>query len=325
MKRTTILLAKLCILLAMLFAPKAAHARPVKVERVSFPVTLSDNHVYAMVGYLYHQGSIAHRPLQVLAHGSTYNHQYWDAPVINGHGYSYARHMAKRGYAVLALDQLGTGESDAPPGDFLSIDEIASSMHQVLSGLRTRRNPTQRKFEHITLVGHSLGSLAAIYTAGTYGDVDALVVTGTSLAPHPLPYDAATVNQLLSVPYPTISPEVRAALFYDAPMADPDVILHDNTVMRDVVPRGELTSLLPLLADPALLRVGAITAPVLVLFGEHDLTAPAEFAPGEANYYSSAERVEVAVVPEIGHDLNLHVNNNEAWDLIENFLDGCGN
>ena len=48
--------------------------------------------------------------LQVLVHGFTYNHIYWDSRSINGVDYSYARYMADQGYAVLAQDLLGTGQ-----------------------------------------------------------------------------------------------------------------------------------------------------------------------------------------------------------------------
>jgi alpha-beta hydrolase superfamily lysophospholipase len=48
---------------------------------------------------------------QVLMHGGTYDHRYWDAPAIDGIPYSYAREMAGRGYSVLAVDQLGAGRA----------------------------------------------------------------------------------------------------------------------------------------------------------------------------------------------------------------------
>ena len=42
---------------------------------------------------------------------------------------------------VLAIDQLGAGESDQPYGYFLTLDETASGLHQVLASLR-ERDPT---------------------------------------------------------------------------------------------------------------------------------------------------------------------------------------
>src|ERR1044071_6806864 len=84
----------------------------IKVERTTFAVTLSDGNTYNVAGWLYYKGSFRNRTLLVALHGANYNHKYWDVPAINGHEYSFARYMAERKYAVLAIDQLGTGESD---------------------------------------------------------------------------------------------------------------------------------------------------------------------------------------------------------------------
>src|SRR6478609_8130972 len=75
-----------------------ANAESVKVERVVFPVTLSNGFTYSVVGYLYHHGGNRHQTIQVLVHGGTYDHRYWDFPTINGRSYSYARYMAERNY-----------------------------------------------------------------------------------------------------------------------------------------------------------------------------------------------------------------------------------
>jgi pimeloyl-ACP methyl ester carboxylesterase len=326
MKKLGIIAANLCILVSLLLAAAPARAmsagKRLQVETATFNVTLSNSEEHFIRGYLYYRGALAHQPLQLLVHGSTYNSRYWDVPAINGHEYSYAEYMTRRGYAVLSIDKLGTGFSSMPDGDLLTIDEVASSLHGVMQNLRTVQNPFHHKFSRITLVGHSLGSITAIYAQGTYGDADALVVTGQALTPHPLPFDDATINELLSVPYPTMPGEARAAIFYYPPTADPDVIDFDNTLIRDVVPRGELMSALPFLADPSLMRASLITAPVLIQLGEYDLYAPGDLAPSEAAYYSSASSVTVEVLPDIGHDFNLHINNEEGWAQIDAWISG---
>jgi pimeloyl-ACP methyl ester carboxylesterase len=306
MKKVRLISAMISLLFTLLLVATTAHAKAVKVKRVTFPVTLSDEQTYSMVGYLYYHGSYKHRPLQVLLHGSTYNHEYWDVPRINGHKYSYARHMAEDGYAVLSLDQLGSGESDKPDGDFLTVQEAASGLHQVMSSLRAHDAPLWHSFHKIFLVGHSLGSVTAIYSEGTYGDADGLVITGQAVTPHPLPFDQATIDELLKQPYPTLPPDARAAFFYYAPTADPDVIDYDNLFVRDTLPRGLILSALPLLFDPTQIRAHLIPEPVLVQLGDNDLTAPASLAPSEAAYYASAESVTVATLSDIGHDFNLH-------------------
>src|ERR1051325_9227218 len=138
-----------CVL-AVLFCGatiKADNGDEVKVDRLDFAVTLSDGNTYTIAGFLYYQGSFRNRPLQVLVHGGTYNHKYWDVRTINGHSYSYARFMAKEGYALLAIDQLGTGESSKPDGDFVTLNETALSLHQVLGQMRSGNNPLAYPFQ----------------------------------------------------------------------------------------------------------------------------------------------------------------------------------
>ena len=121
----------------------------VQVDQVFFPVQLSDGNTYQIAGYLYHQGPPANSVIQVAVHGATHFHLYWDNPPINGISYSYARYMARRGYTVLAIDQLGTGASSQPDGDFVNLDQTANALHQVLASLRTPHNPTHHRFDRI--------------------------------------------------------------------------------------------------------------------------------------------------------------------------------
>jgi hypothetical protein len=112
----------------------------IKVDRLVFPVTLSSGQAN-IVGYLYYHGSYNNRPLQVLVHGATYNHAYWDFPSVNGQSYSYARYMAAQKYAVLAIDLPGAGESDKPPGAGLGLSDTAATVRQVIEAMRSGANP----------------------------------------------------------------------------------------------------------------------------------------------------------------------------------------
>ena len=82
-------------------APPPAVGSAVQVDKVSFPVRLSDGHDYQITGYYHHRGAPSERVLQVLVHGATHYHLYWDLPEINGISYSYASYMAEHDYDVL--------------------------------------------------------------------------------------------------------------------------------------------------------------------------------------------------------------------------------
>jgi hypothetical protein len=86
-------------------APAAESGESVKVERVTFDVTLSDGASYEVAGYLYYKGSYHNRTLLLALHGGNYNHRYWDVPAVNGHEYSFARYDG-RVRRALPLDAL---------------------------------------------------------------------------------------------------------------------------------------------------------------------------------------------------------------------------
>ncbi|HEX6044097.1 MAG TPA: alpha/beta hydrolase [Pyrinomonadaceae bacterium] len=296
-----------------------------KVERLTFPVTLSNGSAADVVGYLYYKGSFRDRTLLVAIHGATYNHKYWDVPIINGHEYSFARYMAESKYAVLAIDQLGTGESTRPDdGDLLTVDQTASTIHQVITQLRTGEGGVGYPFARVVTVGHSLGAINAIYEQGTYHDADAVVSTGMGHVPHELPIPAELINGMLQYEYSALPPEVRTAAFYYAPGADPDVITYDNNILSDLLARGQLLTGIIAMFDPAATRVGATTGPVLVQLGEFDVLFPASLGEGEAAYFTSASSVTVQSLAGVGHDFNTHFRNHAGWRLIDEWLQSQG-
>ena len=299
---------------------KADDGNEFKVNRLDFSVTLSDGNTYTIAGFLYYKGSFHNRPLQVLVHGGTYNHNYWDVPTINGQSYSYARFMAEEGYALLAIDQLGAGESSKPAGDFVTLNETASSLHQVLVRMRSGNNPVGHAFQQIVLVGHSFGSINSILVQATYHDADALVVTALGHVPHELPIPPELIIELAQFPYFPLPAPARSALFYFPDAADADVIAYDNLNLADLLTRGQLFTTFAAVFNPEADRVGAVTGPVLVQLGEHDALWPSLYAGGEAAFWTNASSVTVQSLPSVGHSLNTHLDNKTGWRLIDQWI-----
>ncbi|XXY20431.1 alpha/beta fold hydrolase [Sorangium sp. So ce216] len=296
-------------------ASSSSHAT--KVERLVFPVTLSDGNTYEVVGYLYYRGHTKYRPLQVLVHGLTYTHEYWDIPSVGGRKYSYAEYMAREGYAVLALDMLGAGESSRPDGDFLDLAETAESVHQVLTEMRTSGGVYKTPFRRIALVGHSNGAIISTFVQSTYDDADVLVNTGFAFTPHPIPVPNEAISAMLQSPYIAIPTEIRTDVFYDAANADPALIAFDNDNIADTYTRGQFLSLLAVSGDPLLAGIDGVTSPVLIQFGETDELQPASYVDSDAALYTSAERVTTAIVPDSGHILNGHFGTPAGWEQID--------
>ena len=296
----------------------------IKVERVKFPVTLSDGKTYEVAGHLYYQGSYRNRTLLLALHGANYNHKYWDVPEINGHNYSFARYMAAQKYAVLAIDQLGAGESDKPCGDLLTLDETAGAIHQIIGQLRTGAGDIRHAFGRVVLVGHSLGSINAVYEQATYADADAVITTGMGHEPHNLPIPEAVIKEMLQHKYFPFPDALRAELFYYAPGADPDVIAYDREHLSDFLPRAQLVTGVFAAFDSTANRVGAVTGPVLVQLGEYDALFPASLSGTEEAFFKSASSVTVQTIPGVGHDVNTHLGNHRSWRLMDEWLRAAG-
>lgn len=320
-----LLAAALLIFSLNAIASAAVEGNGIKSERLSFPVTLSDGETYEVAGHLYYQGSYHNRTLLLALHGGNYNHKYWDVPEINGHEYSFARYMAARKYAVLAIDQLGTGESSKPAGDLVTLDNTGSAIHQIIAQLRAGTSGVGYAFEHVVTVGHSLGSTNAVYEQGTYHDADALIVTGLGHTPHELPIPGPVIGEMLQHEYFPFPEDLRAQLFYHAPGADADVIAYDRDNLADLLPRGQLTTAIFASFDPVANRAGLVNGPVLVQMGEFDALFPSTlYAGAEASFYTSASSVDVQSLPGIGHDLNTHLRNHEGWRLMDEWLRSRG-
>jgi pimeloyl-ACP methyl ester carboxylesterase len=321
--KSVALFAFLFTMSSMVFAQEAS--RDIKVDRINFPVTLSDGRTYTVAGYLYYQGSYRNRTVLLALHGANYNHKYWDVPSINGHEYSFARYMAEQKYAVLAIDQLGTGSSSKPQdGDLLTLAETGSAIHQIITRLRSGEGEIGHAFDRVVLVGHSLGSINAVYAQGTYQDADAVITTGMGHVPHALPIPDSVIGEMLQLEYFSFPEALRANLFYHAAGADPEVVAYDRDSLADFLPRGQLVTGIFNTFNPVASRVGEVTGPVLVQLGEHDALFPASLGAGEAAFYTSASSVTVQTLHGVGHNVNTHLGNRTSWQMMDEWIRAAG-
>lgn len=317
------------------------------VQRIKFPVTvLGEQHTIA--GVLYVNPSqhkiCSHKTtprkvekcflklstLQVLVHGWTYNHTYWDPYGAGKPGRSYARFMAKKGYVVLALDLLGTGASSVPDGAKLNFTENVNSLVQVLTPIRLQHHLQNNRIRHIALVGHSGGTILSVLTAGTVPPLaDFLIATGWSYAPHQVFSRDIIDAALQQTPYIRFPSELRTALFYYTPTAKPRRIAFDNNHLADQFPLGALQEGLPLLTAldegridliNAVSLVDQVKVPVLVQLGDMDAIAKPLIPENEKTLYSGSPDVTIQVLENIGHSLNLHNDRKTGWRQINRWL-----
>lgn len=275
--------------------------------------------------------------VQLLVPGATYNSSYFDFPV----GPSYVRSANAAGYATLAIDRLGTGESSHPSGLALSGDLEAEVVHQLVQELRAGQVGS-RAFRRVVVMGHSMGSLITILEASRWHDADGVILTGL-LHSIPVPSLITILTQDL---YPalldpafglaadplalTTIPGRRGPAFHAAGDVDPAVVRRDEAT-KDVVPSKELVDLV---VKGFVLQAGrGITAPVMVALGEKDAIFCAPAAPGgadcstsaavdryEAPAYPSAASLTTFVLPHAGHDLQLASNASEFSSAASSWI-----
>lgn len=337
--RLTATLLCAAAILALSPSPAWAEKGGFRCQEVTFPVTLSpeDATVYEVAGFLCSQGSVHNKTVQVVIHGSTYSHLYWDFP-FQPETYSYVRRATEAGYAVLNIDRIGIGLSDRPAAEEVTVASNAYVVHQIVQTLRGGELVVPSfgrvRAERVVSVGHSLGSAIAIVEAVTYGDVDGVIITGLmhTLGPgvpdlfasiFPASLDPRFAGQDIPDGYFTTAPGTRGgSFFYYAPTTDPAVVALDEQT-KETFTLGELDNVLP-----SLFLTGGIHVPVLVAVGDHDrLFCP---DPGctesgslaaEPGFYAPDACPEAVAIPDAGHNLNLHLNAQLSYDVMLEWLD----
>lgn len=268
------------------------------------------------------------RLLQVLVHGGTYDHSYWNFPGFGGR-YSYSDHMNRAGYATLAIDQLGVGRSVHPPSATVLFETQANALHQVISA--AREGGLGSRFERIVVVAHSIGSLLSLVEAVRYQDIDGLVLSGFShslgvlgfgqllLKARPALLDPVTADRIPPGDLGYLSVVGGREVFYQSGDAEPELIEADEA-SRSELPIGMLT-----LVQYAIEDSGSLDMPVLIANGGLDLafcrqgnggsltdcSDSAALLASEQPHFQAA-RLQAWVLPEMGHNLNLIVRA-DAW------------
>jgi alpha-beta hydrolase superfamily lysophospholipase len=317
--------------LAAVLAPSAASASPHRPGGLHcsvhyLHVAISDPGPASQImwGQLCYRGGRQPRAVQLLVHGVTYDHLYWNFPY--GHGYySYVDAATAAGYATFSIDRIGDGRSSHPPGAEVTVAAGAVAVHDAISDLRSGE-VSGRPFRYVIWVGHSFGSLTGWVEISRYHDVNAAILTGalngvnanlgsllTSF--YPADQDPKFAHSGLDSDYLTTVPGTRAALFYDPPTASPAVVALDEK-LKQTLATGEFAILPEVILPPGQAITHGITVPVLLVDGQEDgffctgvaaynCADPASVLSYERQCFPPQARLQVAIIPDTGHDLAL--------------------
>ncbi len=319
----------------LLVAPRVAHAAAAtQCSQYILPVhtSLGDLVTYHVAAWLCYQQAPG-TDVQVLVHGGTYNHSYWDfaCSACQSDTYSYVQYMAQAGYTTFSYDRLGYGQSDRPLPELVTVQMAAYILSQLMTDLKTGAGglPT---FRQVVLVGHSIGSAVVVDEAA-----DAMLARPDGVILSAFlhfvdPTDLATIMTMVEpafldpnprfrrlLPgYLTTDPGTRGQIFYYQPDADPNVIATDETT-KDTVADSELVTFFTLTASTLSLL---IDVPVLEAVGQYDsifcvgtfdCSNTSAVQQYEAAFFSPAAQLQTIVIPQAGHDLNLQENATTVW------------
>lgn len=313
----------------------AATAGTTRCNQYVIPVSasalnLTTYHVASWLCYQQTPGSV----VQVLVHGGTYGHIYWDFPcaACQTENYSYVQYMAQSGYTTFNYDRLGYGQSDHPLPELVTVQMAAYVLSQLMTDLKTGAYglPT---FQKTILVGHSIGSAIVLdeATDATLTRPDAVILSGflhfldtvklslflTDLHPALLDPDPR-LNGLLPG-YLTTVPGTRSQIFYDTSDVDPNVLAEDEAT-KETVTDSEVVTTFTTIATSIISQ--QINVPVLEAVGQFDnlfclgtfnCTNSISVQNYEAPFFSPAAQLQVIVIPQAGHDLNLQENGPTVW------------
>ncbi|KAL6720924.1 hypothetical protein ACLMJK_000023 [Lecanora helva] len=288
--------------------------------------------------------------VQVLTNGAGFDKSYWDiAP-----GFSYVDAAAQAGYATVAYDRLGVGDSEYP--DALQTVQCPADieiLHGIVRLLRTVGFASQT-FKWVIGVGHSYGSIVQLAHNARYPrDVDASILTGFTSNLVDLPYTTMAFNPCiakgndpakfgaLSNGYLVHDTRISIQLPYfrypfyssDSKLTTPqlNIIYEDFLIAFENVYASKSTySLGQLLTLPNILGPApAFSGPVDIVVGQQDFpfclgncSFPRDQAAATipALYPAANPRSTHYILPDSGHLINAHYSAPKAFAQMNEFL-----
>lgn len=278
---------------------------------------------FTVRGFLSRPAGCNNKGVVLAMHGLSYGAWAWDFP-LRPATYSVADALASRGYALLAVDELGYGASAHPGGYGLTVEAYAAMTSQIIQQIRagTYGGPA---FSHVGLMGHSAGTEIVELTTELYpGLVDELIATGYTHEPfvnnnwliREWSQDNLRAAQS-DYEYFETNPTIRAHDMYDLANADADVVQLDNS-MANLTPSGEVFSIG---SQPSRLLLATIRKPVLVVLAAQDELFPGSYGKDEMLLFAHATDKTLHVIPNAGHAFMLQRNAAVGQTLIANWLD----
>jgi pimeloyl-ACP methyl ester carboxylesterase len=201
------------------------------------------------------------------------------------------------------MDRVGYGLASRPGGDTLTVGASAGYVHEVIEGVRA--GALGQVVSTVVLLGPSAGADVAIVEAGTYHDIDGVIVCFHTARLQSALFDVDVDTWFSQGDYFDFGIDFRTRFFYAKPWALDSIINLDNAT-RQLVPRAEIHSALSGASAPFRAQ---INVPILLMQAEHDgLFVPQD----DASLFSCSPDVSFALLRKAGHKAFLHPTSKTA-------------
>lgn len=285
--------------------------------------------------------------LQIATHGAHYDSRYWDAQ-LDREKHSYVEASLEAGYAILAYDRLGAGQSDKPdaynvvqaPIEIEILRQLTlMARNGSLYDFAKEARPTVAAFKKlpkpskVVHVGHSFGSVITSALIAEHGTLtDGAIITGYIENKYLGKPGMASFNVKFagSAPYHRPSGYVVCQksgiqnVFFGGSLktAFTQEMLDYGDATKQPVAIGEI----PSAYHTRGLDGSSFNAPVQYFLAEKDFFICGGDCNGIANMtaleaaYPNATAIEVAIQPNTGHAFPLHNNATAGYNVMFDFL-----
>jgi pimeloyl-ACP methyl ester carboxylesterase len=302
-------------------------------------------------GYLAARVLVPERPtpttaILVCVPGAGYTREYFDFGI---EGYSFAAAATAAGHVVVALDNLGTGESFRPAdGDSVTLAAMARANAHVTRRLVREAQegilapglpPLERP--SVVGIGHSLGACLVLLQQAAEHSFDGIAVLGFSnrplagiYEPHEREHEL-TAAERRDWAIEHIPPKIWGVTwdamppYFDIPRAGfhglfycedtPAALIEADTALATVTPRvAAIEVITPHVSAAA---AAAVTAPVFLAFGAVDLSPD---PLGEVATYPAAPDITLIRLERSAHCHNFAPDRQRLWRRLIAWADGVG-
>lgn len=320
-------------------APRTSprHLRHDFTVEVSSPVV---SEVVSVSASLHHCGVLPARFL-VAVSGAGYTREYWSPPALDV-SYSFAAAMVSRGFGVITIDTIGTGDSDRlRDGDAISL-EVAADIHarsldvirsRVAAGSLAPDLPASPDASYIG-VGHSLGGAMIVIQQADHEPFDAVALLGFTTSSVPKTYEPHEREQSLTpserwewaqehiprrrwgsswndLPVYFHLDRARARRWHHFVDVPESVMVAEESCTLTAVPRSlMLQAMIPRATSPYADR---ISCPVLLGFGEVDASVNPRAEPLA---YPGSDDITLVRLSGSGHCHNFSTPRAHLWDRL---------